>query len=249
LHELRLPVAEGVRTFHPAALAQLHMDQSNPRLRHGFVVTFFQIIDGRVPRHSQSLQPGADFRDGVIERVPAQIKINDLDVIAMVKLIQRTRFERGEKFVVAHISKILDEAFGLFIKHKSLLLRENNVAGGLGIETGRNGWIAWLVSRHGEFAILQLVNHARGFANIHGNRAVCYHSVKLLWRCLFVESIGGLIPFSRIRAVILEVCANKNKRGGILGYNSDFLSGPGPLQDERIWFRRFRASTEDDCGA
>src|SRR4051812_4511317 len=78
------------------------MDESHPGLRHGLVITFLQIVNGGTPGYSQSLEPGADFHDRLLERMPSQIEVSDLDMIAMMKLLKRASFERGEKFLVIH---------------------------------------------------------------------------------------------------------------------------------------------------
>ena len=78
------------------------MDESHPGLGHGFVIAFFQVINGCIPRFRQGLESCADFCDGFVERMAAQVKVSDFDVVAMVAVVERAGFEGGEEFVVGH---------------------------------------------------------------------------------------------------------------------------------------------------
>src|SRR5205823_6342175 len=93
---------ESIRALRHLAIAQGQMHQSHPRVRHGLVITFLQIVNRRTRRCRQSLKTSADFSKSLDERISAQIEVSDLDVVAMMKLLNRACFKRSEKLVVVH---------------------------------------------------------------------------------------------------------------------------------------------------
>src|SRR6185503_12934596 len=100
--------AESIRALSRLAIPQRQMHQAHPRLRHGLMITSLQIVHRGAPRDREGLKPGADFRDGILKRMPAQVEVRDLDVVSVMKLLKRAPFERSEKFVVVHASAAND---------------------------------------------------------------------------------------------------------------------------------------------
>ncbi len=118
--------------------------------------------------------------------------------------------------------------------HGSLLQGKNNLASTRRIKTGRHGWIAWLVSRQRELAVLKLVNCVSRLANILWKWTIGHHSNQLLWGGVFAKCISSLIPLLRIWTVKLQLRPIQNNRRRTLGLGSNLLPAPCPLNGERI---------------
>src|ERR1700735_40445 len=102
LHQFWMLVAESIRALCYPSIVQRQMHQSHPCLRHGLMITSLQIIDGGAPRRRQRQKPSADFDDGLVNRIAAEVEVSDLDVITMRKRFNCARFKSSKKFFVGH---------------------------------------------------------------------------------------------------------------------------------------------------
>ena len=101
--ELGVLIYERIRALTGAVLTKRKINQAHPRLRHGLMITTFKAL-GHVMCSVVCPNPRAHLLDGRIQWIATEIKIGNLDVLAMMPLVQRpgASLELCKKRLIVH---------------------------------------------------------------------------------------------------------------------------------------------------